>query len=365
MKYPSLCTRSLLTQRGFSLIEVMVSLTIGLVIMIAIGAAYFNSSNLSRQRENQTELNEPARIVMRMLQQNVSTAGYVDIFDFGLTKTPQAGALFVPGKDSLVNLYQRVPEATPLATPLGQFFPGMLPIFGCDGAMNSSPNALVQSAATVVLACGTANTTKQTLQVAYQSTPSALTNTMVSLLPSSSTTGDGHDCIQQNPPTGAIPPRNKFVVNRFYVADNDGVNELYCAGSGNSIPQPIARGVEEFMLRYQLAQPGVAPVLGSTGIAAGSAQAKYVNASTVSDVATNPIGWANVTAVEICIVSATAATGSAAAGTAQVQPSRPTCSRNMDGTYAPNVARLTGDTQLWKRFTSVVSVRNAVYSTPF
>jgi type IV pilus assembly protein PilW len=365
MRYARLNAGSLHRQHGFSLIEVMVSLTIGLIIMIAIGAAYYNSSNLSRQRENQTELNEPARIVMRMLLQNISAAGYIDIFDFGLTKMPQAGALFIPGKDSLLNLYQRVPEATPLATPLGQFFPGMSPVFGCDGVMNSSPNELVRSATSVVLGCGTANTTTHTLQVAYQSTPSALTNTMVSLLPSNSVTGEGHDCLQQNPPATAIPPRNKFVVNRFYVADNDGVNELYCAGSGNSIPQPIARGVEEFMLRYQLAQPGVAPAAGSTGIAAGSAQAQYVNATTVSNVATNPIGWANVTAVEICIISATAATGSAAAGTAQVQPLRPTCSRNADGTYAANVARATSDTRLWKRFTSVVSVRNAVYSTPF
>lgn len=354
-----------LKQQGFTLIEILVSLTIGLVILLAIGAAYVNSTNLGRQRENQTELNEPAKIVMRMLQNEVSMAGYIDIFDLGTGGSPQAGALFKPGNVGLTNLYVRVTETAVLSTPLGQFFPGMSPVFGCDGQMNSSPIDLVRAIAAVSLSCGTASTVTHSLQLAYQASPSAGTNTMVSLLPNSTTTGEGNDCLQQNSPSGAVAPRDKFVVNRYYVAANNGVNELYCAGSGNSIPQPIARGVEEFVLRYQLAQPGVAPAVGESGISAGGAQAQYVNATNVSDITVNPIGWANVTGVEVCIVSATAITGTAATGTAQLQPRRPTCTRTDTGAFDVDVARATGDNRLWKRYTSIVNVRNAVFSTPF
>ena len=354
-------------QQGFTLIEILVALTIGLVILAAIGAAFVNSTNLGRQRENQTELNEPAKIIMRMLQHEVSMAGYVDIFDLGTGGSPQAGSLFVPGNVGLTNLYTRATETAVLSTPLGQFFPGMSPVFGCDGAMASIPNDLVKATAAVTLSCGAASTIAHSLQLTYQASPAVGANTAVSLLPNSGTTGEGNDCLQQDPPSGAVAPRNKFVVNRYYVATNasDGVNELYCAGSGNKTPQPIARGVEEFVLRYQLAQPGVTPPVGESGIAAGSAQAQYVGAANVSDVAVNPIGWANVTGVEVCMVSATAVTGVAATGTAQSQPRRPTCTRTSAGVFDADVARAAGDNRLWKRYTSVISVRNAVFSTPF
>ena len=72
-------------QTGSSLIEVLIGLAIGLVILTAIGTAYVNSNNLTRQREDQSQLNDPATIVMRTLRQNLTQAGYVDIFDAGPT----------------------------------------------------------------------------------------------------------------------------------------------------------------------------------------------------------------------------------------------------------------------------------------
>lgn len=371
MKHSHKAAQFMRTQKGFSLIEVMVSLTIGLFIMVGIGAAYLNSANLSQQRENQSELNEPARLVMRLLQQNISKAGYVDVFDVNADTTRQATSLFIPAKAELVNMFQKVPSTAavpvPVGTPLGQFFPGMFPVFGCDGLMNGTPNAMVNSAIPAVLNCGAASTVTHSLQLAYQAspglTPPALVNSEASLLAVNPATGEGADCLQQAPPGTAVAPRDKFVVNRFFVAAKDGINELYCAGSGNPIPQPLARGVEEFMLRYQVAQAGVAPAVGIVSVAAGGSQSQYLNATGVSNVLLNPVGWANVTAVEICVVSATPNTSGSAAGTAQIQPLRPTCGRTATGTFAADVARANGDTRLWKRFTSVISVRNAVYAS--
>ena len=345
-------------QTGMTLIEVLVALTIGLVILIAIGTAYLNSTNLARQRENQSELNEPASIVTRLLKHDLSLAGYVDIFDLDNAGQLQAGALFNPGNAKLSNLYQRVPEATPLEAPLTQFFPGLLPVFGCDGAMAGTPNAIM-NAGTAAPACGAASATQQSLQIAFQAAPSATANPVRSLLPPNAATGEGRDCNQQSiAPAGA-----KIIINRYFIqTSTDNINELYCAGSGNNVPQPLARGVEEFVLRYQTAQPGVAPALGNTSPAAGGAQSQYVNAATVE---ASALGWANVSAVEVCMVSATAITsGGAATGTAALQPVRPTCQRDANGNFNADVARLAGDTRLWKRFTSVTTLRNAIYSTP-
>lgn len=256
-----------------------------------------------------------------------------------------------------MNLYQRIPGAAPLQTPLTQFFPGLMPVFGCDGAMNSKPNEIT-NAGTATLTCGTANATKNSLQVAYQAAPSSTANPLRSLIDPDTKTGEGRDCNQQS----LDPVGSKFVINRYFVqaSSTDEVNELYCAGSGNDTPQPLARGVEEFVLRYQTSNPGVAPPVGSISPVAGGIQAQYLSATAVT---ASSIGWANVTAVEVCMVSATA-TGAAATGTTALQTSRPTCERTAAGNFKDDILRTTGDKRLWKRFTSVISIRNAIYASP-
>ncbi|WP_082585915.1 PilW family protein [Hydrogenophaga sp. Root209] len=342
-------------QRGLSLIELLVSIAIGLVILTAIGTAYLNTTNTTRQRENQAELNDPARNVMRMLKQNLMQAGYVDIFDLDATTSrAQAATLFMPGNADRTNMFVRATAATPVPAPISQFFPGLTPVFGCDGAMTSTPNAIVVSAA-AVQACGAASATRHTLQVAYQGIPITTTNLPNSLLPADTTTGEGLDCLQRIPPAGEV-----MVINRFSApAPAAGaVSQLNCEGSGAAGAQSIAAGVEEFVLRYQMAAPGNA----ANPSAAGGAQQRYLSATEVS---ASAMGWAGVTAVEICVVSATPGTsGPAAPGTAALQPTRPTCTRDDDGVFDANIARAAGDTRLWKRYTSVVSVRNAVFATP-
>lgn len=349
-------------QTGSSLIEVLIGLAIGLVILTAIGTAYVNSNNLTRQREDQSQLNDPATIVMRTLRQNLTQAGYVDIFDMapapvGGVARAQAATLFVPGNDQLANVYVRDPNPAigALTAPLSLFFPGLTPVFGCDGAMNGTPNAIATAAPPAVQTCGAANATRHTLQIAYQAVPNTPANASNSLIAANAATGDGLDCLQQAPAAGTT-----MVINRFSLPlpAAGAVAQLRCAGSGANQTQDIAPGVEEFILRYQMSAPGVA----ANRQAAGGGQAQYLSAT---QVAASAQAWAGVTAVEICIVSATATTsGAAAQGTVNLQTTRPTCQRAADGTFLPNIARAAGDARLWKRFTSVVSVRNAIYATP-
>lgn len=344
---------------GFSLIELLVALAIGVVILIAIGSAYVNSTNSLRQREDQAELNDPARIVMRLLRQNLVQAGYVDMFDLDADERARAASLFQPGNAVLNNLFVRIPSAATVTTPLSLLFDGLTPIFGCDGAMSGSPKDIAITAPPATQACGTASTTRHTLQIAYQGVPESTGNPINSLLPANSNTGDGLDCLQQDAPSGAVRP---VVINRFSMSDlptaAGASSELRCAGSGALSPQALAAGVEEFIIRYQMAAPGVA----GSQVAAGSSQQAYISATLVS---ASTQGWAGVTAVEVCMVSATpVARGAAAPGTAALQPSRPTCQRDADGAFLTDIARTAGDTRLWKRFTSVVSLRNAVIATP-
>ena len=346
---------SLARQRGMTLIELLVSLIIGLVILAAIGVVYLNTTQTTRQREDQAMLNEPARAALRMLKFNLNMAGYVDIFDLDALNRTQAVSVFTPGNPVRANMYVRVPSATPIPAPISQFFAGLRPVFGCDGAMTTSPNAIVATAPPAAMACGAASATRHTLQLAYQAVPNTPANQSNSLIPADAATGSGLDCLQRTPPAGVA-----MVINRFSApAPAAGaISQLQCEGSGAAGAQPIAEGVEEFVLRYQMSAPGTA----ASHTAAGGGQARYLSASQVT---ASDQGWSGVTAVEICMVAATPqSAGPAAQGTVTLQTTRPTCTRDANGTFNANVARAAGDARLWKRFVSLVSVRNAVYASP-
>ncbi len=353
-------------QTGFSLVELLIGIAIGLVILTAIGLVYVSSSNINRQKEDMTDVTEPAKIVANLLRANISSAGYIDPFDYATAGTAAQGAnFFTPGNPNQANMFVRNASGA-ISTPLEQIFAGLRPVFGCDGAMMSTtPNALATAAPPVTLTCGTANATQNSLQVAYQIRPLGGTGdnskTLPSLRPASETanTGEDTDCLGQ-----ALPGTTSIVVNRFYVASNDGVNELYCAGSGNATPLPLARGVEEFVVRYQMTPVAAAPANPASEVfVSGDVKAQYL---TATQVAASAIGWAGVTAIEVCMVTATAPSrGGAAAGTVQLQSTRPTCEREAaSNAFKSNIARASGDARLWKRFTFTYSVRSAIFSTP-
>lgn len=344
-------------QAGFTLIELLISITIGLVIMVAIGSVYLTSSSLQRQREDYNEVNDPIKMVSSLLRSNITQAGYVDFFDAPAGNTIGSN-IFRTGDTAYQNTFVRNSAVSTPVTPLQRMVGGLLPIFGCDGAMNSTPNALSTATPPLSLGCSaTVSTIKHTIQVAYQAVPTSTnSSTSNSLKIASATTGEGRDCLQQAIPSGAT---SGIVINRFYVQTNvgDGTNELYCAGSGNSVAQPIARGVEEFVARYQVAQAGSATIT-----SAGGAKSQLLTAAQVS---ADAIGWPGVSAVELCLVVATPQIkGAAATGTAALQPTRPTCTRTSTGAFSANAARAAGDTRLWKRFTYTVTVKNAIYAFP-
>jgi len=344
-------------EKGFSLVELLVSITIGLVILVAIGTVFQTSTSIQRQREDYNEINDPLKMVTGVLRSNISQAGYVDFLD-SPGGNSIASTIFSNEDPKYQNTFVRNSSISAPVPPLQRLVAGLLPVFGCDGAMNSDPNALSIATPPLSLGCSASiSATQHTLQIAYQAVPSsANSGTTNSLTAADASTGEGRDCLQQGIPASVT---SGVVINRFFIKTNtgDNTNELYCQGSGNAVAQPIARGVEEFVLRYQLAQAG-----SSNLVSAGGSKSQYLSASQVS---LDAVGWPGVSAVEICLITATPQIkGAAATGTTTLQPTRPTCTRTADGAFNPNVIRAANDTRLWKRFTYTVAVKNAVYAFP-
>ena len=68
--------RQLAYQQGFTLIELMVSLALGLLVVALVGSLYANNSDVFRFQRAQGEAQEKARFVLGYLRQNLQQAGY-------------------------------------------------------------------------------------------------------------------------------------------------------------------------------------------------------------------------------------------------------------------------------------------------
>lgn len=64
-------------QQGFSLIELMVAMTIGLVVLAAIGYVYLSSRQSFRLADSMSRMQENARLAIETMARDVRMAGYV------------------------------------------------------------------------------------------------------------------------------------------------------------------------------------------------------------------------------------------------------------------------------------------------
>ena len=94
-----------------------------------------------------------------------------------------------------------------------------------------------------------------------------------------SSAGEPTDCLGQG-----VDRQGKYavIVNRFYVMrpKRRDEPELFCVGNGHATPQPIVEGIERLAIRYWL-RGGIQPI-GARAIA--------------------PMQWADITAVDVCVV---------------------------------------------------------------
>lgn len=209
-----------IAQRGFSMVELMVGLTIGLLIVLAaIGSLVFTQAT-SAVVDDGARLQQKADAIFRNIGYHVAQAGAVDLVPASFATEP-AKAVFsgnylgfnTSPVDSIYNLH------------------------GTEGASNAP----------------------DTLGVSYEKAfdPSN---------PSNNTKTVSRDCLG-NQPTGA----QANVDNKFYV--NTATNDLMCLGTAADTPaQSIADGVEDFQVMY-----GV-----QTGLP-GAENYRYFDASAVVD----------------------------------------------------------------------------------
>ena len=238
-----------LRSRGVSLIEILISLVIGLVIVGAVLISMIGSGKAGRYQAAFTQMNEDAQIGLSILSRELQLAGY---------SSPTGLAAVVPAT---------VPPTQALV--FGSLAGGTY-VLGCDtGFVN--PRA-------VPLVCGVG--TQAAFEVVYEAD-------LLTTSPQGPGAGTPSDCLG-NSIAGVAP----FIArNRYFISTSAyGRPELSCT-SANAIfgPQPLLENIEALAVLY-----GVAVAAAPTQVV------RYVTATQIR--AVGAAEWFNVISVRVCLL---------------------------------------------------------------
>lgn len=251
--------------RGLSLVEVMVSLVIGMVVVGAVLVSYLSSGKSSRQQAAYAEMHENAQMALTLLSRDLLLAGY-------------AQASGVPA------------VVFPTPATFSRTYTGRA-VFGCDGNFDP-PNKKDVSG---LVTCVSPATGKPSLEVSYEAD---LTNTVpvdvnnTPLIPADDLPSDCKGSAIRRTPTLTSAVGDYYLTrNRFYLATGTtGRSELHCASStedstGGAVgAEPLVDNVEDMKIWY-----------GEANAADLRQVVRYVTAGNVTD-------WTRIVSVRICLL---------------------------------------------------------------
>ena len=292
--------------QGFSLIELMVSLTIGLVIAIAAGSAYLGSAGAGRMAEAQSRMNEDAQAALNILAQQISMAAAnpsqpnrADDY----RHNPVFDSTYVGGS---VTAYPGTAYTLSFTPATATFAVSPYSIRGCDGTFSNITTATATSALNTSSCASTGTATvADSIAISYEADRYDTVATAGGL---------PTDCLGSTltpiitasfPPT--LPPTatsGTYTVadNRFYVGTPAGIvtPSLYCKGS-SSAAQPLVENVEDMQLTYGTVSTTNAA---TTATIAGYLSAAEVEALTITPSTANDdfVRWGKVLTVRICVL---------------------------------------------------------------
>ncbi|MRD47395.1 prepilin-type N-terminal cleavage/methylation domain-containing protein [Caenimonas koreensis DSM 17982] len=225
--------------QGLSLIELMVSLTIGLILMVAVVSGYLGTASASRMADAQARMNEDAQAALNILTQHLRMTG----------NNPKQ------------------PDYAPATDRNPVFTGGGVDIIGCDGTFTNtaaaadlatltcpvvSPGATPSDSIAVAYEADAFNTVKDAAGVPTDCLGQAIPATTIAAAV------NRYNAALPAPKLEAIDVTFRLADNRFYVANLSGIPNLYCKGNGSATPQPLVENIESMQIKYGLDQAAAA-----------------------------------------------------------------------------------------------------------
>jgi type IV pilus assembly protein PilW len=232
--------------RGFSLVELMISMTIGLVVIATVLVAFLSSGMSGKHATALGQISEDASVALGMLRTQIAMAGY-----------------------------SRPYGTNPTTGRFDRTYTGNA-VFGCD-------HGFVDPTANPVPTCASSGD-NDALIIYYEA--DASNAIVVSSLPT--------DCLGNGLteiPLASPVPAHFVAENRFYASNttvgSKTIPEIYCKGnaSASTAGRPLVENITQVQFTY--------------GVAADATSHRVVAYKDATGVGAN---WANVVSVRACIV---------------------------------------------------------------
>jgi type IV pilus assembly protein PilW len=278
---------------GFSLIELMISLAIGLIIAGAAFAAYMGTAGASRMAEAQGRMNEDAQAALTILTQQLRMAG---------NNPAQANRVdnAQPTLSSRHNpVYLPQPSYDGYTLAPASFTLSGFSVRGCDARFSN----LAGAARLDDLICP-AGAGPHAIAISYEADRFNTVPTEAGL--PSDCAGNALSLVTATLPViaGAASASSaaQYAVadNRFYIAPLAGIPSLYCQGNGAAPPQALVENIEDLRFTYGVVSTATTA---STATVAGYLSANDI--ATQADLAALPddaARWAKVITVRLCVL---------------------------------------------------------------
>lgn len=274
---------------GFSLIELMISLTIGLLMLPVIFYAYGGATAAGRVAEAQGRMNDDAQAALSVLTQQLRMAGDN------------------PAQPNRTDKSRRNPVYTPydpatfVVVP-ATASPSSFSIRGCSQNFSNMTTAPRFDA--LICPDGNAPSTNS-IAVSYEAD-------IFNSVPTSP--GIPTDCVGSNlaqtqvtfpAETPAGPYFYSVAETRFYIGLSSAqVPSLYCWGNGqNSNPQPLVENIEDLQFSFGVVKASTTAADIPTASVSGYLRADEITTNpTLAALPDDPARWEKVVAVRICIL---------------------------------------------------------------
>lgn len=276
--------------RGFSLIELMVAMAIGLIIAAASFSAYLGAAGASRIAEAQSRMNEDAQAALSLLTQQLRMAG----------SNPNQ-----PGRTDALRRNLVYGLNDPATT-----YPSAFSLRGCgkDNSGTKSFSNLATATNIDGLKCeADSSALSDSITVSYEAD---LFNTVARPVTSTTPVKLPTDCLGAALANAGTLAEPYYVAsNLFFIGGSSLRPSLYCKGNGFnedgavSTAKPLVENIEGMQLGY-----GTAKALTAASDVASAVVAGYLTTDEVlteasmANLANDAERWAKVITVRICVL---------------------------------------------------------------
>jgi len=309
-------------QRGLSLIELMVSITIGLLILVSLSSMFINQSRARAELDKSNRMIDNGRYSLELLSESLQLAGFYGAFGPTGSSAARFNACNIPrilSATSNLNILLLHTEGFDAATPASQI--AGLPC-GFTYAANSSLSLKTGSDIIVIRRLETTSVTQaaapndgsiymQVSSCQYDTTPYRISTDPATLTLGQRNITGVDNCIRVagiNTIAAPFADLRKLKTEMYFIASNnnpgDGIPTLKRleltnngAGAPTFSPTPLVEGIEYMQVEYGVDDP----LLDTDGI--GGAGLDGVPDSYTSCSACTLEQWSNVVSVKFHLIA--------------------------------------------------------------